>query len=861
MPVEGFDIQKCAAWRRGAPALVCTLGAFAVLLLALAFWTAWDAVEAEVALERQDGADGCWWAVSQPEEAPELPVRHLCVIALGGVPLRPTSLVREPSYLPNSAEQRIWFEDQAALYESLHALTRAPARLRDTDGAPVETSLRIRPADPSRTWPPLLPGLLVSLGLLGIGSLVMLRRPELPAARALFLFCHGAFYCLVISSVLAGSWVALNPAAARALYQVNLVGYALVGISLVQLMSWFPAAPFGNRLDAILRIGIAAIALPLLGLELAGHAFRASIQTMYAALGLTLVLMVRGLLRTKEPVQRLQMLWMLWGFSVPVLTLSCTSAPSLLFPGPADDTTETIFILSCIAGPIGIAVAIFKYRLLDIGLVIRRTLVGAVVVMAFLFIFNLGIAFFAGGLSPSTASTQSHLAPVLFTAVVFTFLLAPVQQVLLDNIDRFFFRNRFNNAQALSHLSSKLAEAHELENAARTALDDVSRAMEIERVVIALDPEIGSFPAWSRGGTRAPPDAHFWAGLRLAQGPVLRDAGVDSALSAWMAAERMDLLLPLRLRERPLGFMACSAPSGAALSVVDTTALANVAASLALAFGHALSFEALRVLNQQLEQRVQERTAELERARLQLYQAEKMSSVGLLAAGVAHELNTPLGAVVSSAEQLEQAIRPGESESIEQIARLSALCARAARRAADIVQNLRDFSRPSQKDPEIADLRDNIRSTMQILGPTLRRAKVELTLDLGEIPRIICFPALVNQVIANLALNAIQAMHSGGRLRIETTPGSGGGVSIAVEDDGPGIPAELRTRIFEPFFTTKGAAGGTGLGLALSFNIVKAHGGRIRVDERHAPGARFLVDLPPRIAPDEHPQTNEPGST
>ena len=692
--------------------------------------------------------------------------------------------------------------------------------------------------------------MLASLGLLLIGSVVILKRPRLPAARALFLFCHGALYCLVVSAVLAADWVALEPTVARWLYQINIVGMALVAISLVQLMSWFPEPPFGNRIDALLRHGIVVVAAPLLLAELFDLVFQATFIAMYLSMGVTLVLLIRGFLRSKGPVQRLQTRWMMWGFAVPALTLFITSAPALFFPSSGQDHSETIFIVSCIAGPVAIAVAVLKHRLMDIDVVIRRTLVGAVVVSAFLFAFHLAVAVFAGGVASPTVAGGSSFMPVFVTAVIFTFVLAPVQQLLFDNLDRLFFRNRHHHHQALAELVRKLARIQVGDQAAQTVIETVTRAMDTRCVVIAMDPDQGAGSIWSNHPVEVPRDAQFWSAIRSVQEPRLRETGQRDTthLDAWMATVGLDVVVAMRVQERFMGFLACSGPrDGKLLEIGDIRALHNLAASVALALSHARAFEALRLLNQQLEVRVEERTSELERTRIQLYQSEKMASVGLLAAGVAHELNTPLGAVLSSSQRLGEVLGQAEPEALPpQVGRLAALCAKAARRAADIVQNLRDFSRPSQKDPEIADLGASVTSTMLIMETTLRHAGITLELDLEDDLRLLCYPALVNQVIANLALNAVQAMEPGGTLRVSSARSDEGGALLTFQDTGPGIPAQVQNRIFEPFFTTKGAAGGTGLGLALTFNIVVEHGGTIQLDPSYTDGARFVVELPRR---------------
>ncbi len=225
-----------------------------------------------------------------------------------------------------------------------------------------------------------------------------------------------------------------------------------------------------------------------------------------------------------------------------------------------------------------------------------------------------------------------------------------------------------------------------------------------------------------------------------------------------------------------------------------------------------------------------------------------MASLGVLAAGVAHELNTPLGVVLSSADQLSLTVTElhGEGSRPE---RLAGLCLEGARRAAQIVADLRNFSRPEAQAVQPIDVHDCLASTLRLLAPTLGTRGITVEESYGELPLIEGFPALVNQTLTNLVLNSAAAMDAGGRIRISTAAVGDDKVQLVVEDDGPGIPLELRNRIFEPFFTTKAPGEGTGLGLSLCFTFIDQHGGRIWEEGRPGRGARFVVELPVKQDP------------
>jgi two-component system, NtrC family, sensor kinase len=228
--------------------------------------------------------------------------------------------------------------------------------------------------------------------------------------------------------------------------------------------------------------------------------------------------------------------------------------------------------------------------------------------------------------------------------------------------------------------------------------------------------------------------------------------------------------------------------------------------------------------------------AELER---RLVQADKLSSIGLLAAGVAHEVNTPLAVISTYAQMLAKQIS-GDTEKAPLLEKI----ARQTFRASEIVNSLLNFSRTSTTELVSTDLNKVVRETLTLIEHQLMKAHVEAKLSLDEkLPRIKGNAGKLQQVFLNLFLNARDAMESGGTLAIRTSC-TGGVVRITVADSGSGISPENLARIFDPFFTTKAAKKGTGLGLSVSYGIVKEHGGEIEVSSELGSGARFELSFP-----------------
>jgi two-component system, NtrC family, sensor kinase len=297
----------------------------------------------------------------------------------------------------------------------------------------------------------------------------------------------------------------------------------------------------------------------------------------------------------------------------------------------------------------------------------------------------------------------------------------------------------------------------------------------------------------------------------------------------------------------------------------------------------------LRQANEGLEKRVADRTRDLSAAlkrlqesEAQLVQSEKMSSLGQMVAGVAHEMNSPLAYVKNSiatardrmpdlrdaiqqAGRLLEILRSDSPDADDLQASFNALEARLAKLGAEhvledldaltkdglhgieqiveLVTNLRNFSRLDRSKVASFNVNEGVKATLLIAKPALRKVDVEQ--HLGEIPSITCSPSQVNQVLLNLVTNSAQAMDKPrGRITVSTREGSPGTVAIEVDDNGKGIPEESLPRIFDPFFTTKEVGKGTGLGLSIAYKIVKQHGGQIDVRSTLGIGTTVIVTLP-----------------
>ncbi|MEW5978417.1 MAG: ATP-binding protein [Acidobacteriota bacterium] len=313
-------------------------------------------------------------------------------------------------------------------------------------------------------------------------------------------------------------------------------------------------------------------------------------------------------------------------------------------------------------------------------------------------------------------------------------------------------------------------------------------------------------------------------------------------------------------------------------------AFANLAA---VAIDNARSYEEVRKLNAGLEDQVLERTQELRRkheelarayedlreTQLQLVRSEKMASLGLLVAGVAHEINTPLGAINSSSDTLRRGVAKlkslwvdlsvdGSAEDSVEVTRtlkvvedVSQATSEACRRIDQVVRALRAFARLDEEDFKQVDIHDGLEAAWAVIRGQYE-GRVDLVRKYGQVPLLKCRAAQLNQVFLNLLLNACQAIPNRGEISI-LTQARGGRLEIQVQDNGTGILPEHLPKIFDPGFTTRGVKFGTGLGLSIAYQIVKDHGGDIRVVSTPGEGATVTVDLPHQNAEQPDPRRTQ----
>jgi two-component system NtrC family sensor kinase len=352
---------------------------------------------------------------------------------------------------------------------------------------------------------------------------------------------------------------------------------------------------------------------------------------------------------------------------------------------------------------------------------------------------------------------------------------------------------------------------------------------------------------------------------------------------------RSFVVVPLRVREQVFGVLSVTAAEAGRFDQGDVDLLTAVASHVALAIDRAESFQTIEDLSRSLEDKVRVRTEQLrttneelrsayrdlQATQLQLIQREKMASVGQLVAGVAHELNNPIGFISSNVTTLGDFVRRLRAmlETYQEAALPEADRTRVAarrqelkidyaltyldamidgiREGADrtrkIVRDLRVFARTPDDVWQPVDLNEELESSLTLLSHLLKD-RITVRREYGPVGAVECVRSQIDQVFLNVLANAAQAIRGPGTITIETRR-QGPRAVIRIGDTGPGIPPEVLGRIFDPFFTTKPVGEGTGLGLSISYEIFTKHGGEIRAENRPEGGALFTLELPVARAP------------
>lgn len=414
-----------------------------------------------------------------------------------------------------------------------------------------------------------------------------------------------------------------------------------------------------------------------------------------------------------------------------------------------------------------------------------------------------------------------------------------------------------DDASALGRMLQHVVQGFNAVSGCLAVLDEVEPQQLVITAGVDLPPgALGSRIALGSGvlgSVAADGQPRLLAGAR--PGAVQRELGVPASSICW----------PMKIKSRLIGALSINRTAGSVAftqndvdrGVTFVTVLALLVDNASMRSQQQLRIDHLSKLNTEMLAI----NGELKATQAQLLQSEKMASIGQLAAGVAHEINNPIGYVYANFNTLSgyvtdllataraapgAATKPIDLDFLaEDLPDLLRETRDGLDRVTKIVRDLKDFSRVDTSDAwELADLMAGLESTLNIVQNEVKY-KATIERQLVALPEVCCRPSEINQVFMNLLVNAAQAIPERGVIRL-ASGFDDEQVWIEVADTGKGMTAEVRNRIFEPFYTTKPVGQGTGLGLSLSYTIMQKHHGRIDVDSEPGRGTRFRITLPRR---------------
>lgn len=751
-------------------------------------------------------------------------------------------------------------------------------------------------------------GAILTIGLLsfGTGILVVFLQPALRSARV---YC----WTTAIGGVFTTSATFLHDTGFPGWTRVYFLAEALFPAAFIHLGMVFPVDRLETRERRLLPIVPYAIAVVLGWLKLRGlyaeppdlTGLRANYVFIAASFVFFVVAAIAAYRENPDPSVRprlrVVMLGVVVGSILSFTTFLDNALGSGRIPMQLGVILAAFFFLAT-------AYAIAKHDLFDVDRVVRQGFIygtlSAIVVVTYA-----GVLLLPAAIAPDQAAVLRVPLGMTFVLIL-ALALDPLRRIVQDGVDRAFYRSRVNYRVAIDDLSEALTKLVELPEVVAHVTRVVVDALQVESASLALflSPELR--PAvWLRDAdghlTRSEGDDGLVAlGRELAEADRagradavahLVDPRLDDPKRQVLQRASATLALPLCVGEGTIGVLLLGARrSGKPFDFDDLGLLRTVAHQTAMALHNARAYEELAALTRELDARVRQRTdelhasndrlsaayGELQRTQAKLVHSEKMSSLGQLVAGVAHELNNPASFVYGSltnlteyVEAFVEVVRAYESVPIGDAAlqqrlaeirsrhrldylvveapELLRICAEGSERIKNIVADLRAFARPGGADRVPVDVCAGIESTLRLLQHRMSAGGITVTRDYRATPRVEAAAGELNQVWMNLLGNAADALDGVDHpaIRITVRPVALGvderrGVEVAIADNGRGIDARHLPRLFEPFFTTKAVGAGTGLGLSIAYGAVKDHGGEITVTSVPGAGATFTVRLP-----------------
>ncbi|HVY54948.1 MAG TPA: ATP-binding protein [Thermodesulfobacteriota bacterium] len=701
-------------------------------------------------------------------------------------------------------------------------------------------------------------GIIYVIGIvfLVIGVMVLQMKPNLRASKAFFLFC--ASICVWFT----GSFDA------QAVYmfdQLTFFAWIFSPLFGIYLMFIFPSDSklrgITHNLASIVFLFISAMLFVLQFIFFYTYDAWKYVNTaswLYVVLS-TMIFPISSLVTYMKPSSTLEkqraqiiLLGCIFGLLVPASAVACITVFKISLP-------YNLMALPVIIFPVSIAYAIVKHKLFDIDVIIEKALtyglltgaVGGVFALTVLG-FNVAFAKYGGWKNPA------------FFVILSGFLviaLNPLKNRIQDLVDLTFFRKKYDYRGTVEEVSYAMTSLLSLEKIVDKIIVIVESTMFSNPVsVFIYNQDLGAYERYFKEGeVRSSPEASLeednilvqqlnFHGSEIFKEDLIADEKyIHNSQRLTSEFERLNssLIIPLFFKKQLIGFIALGEKkSGLSYTSRDVNLLRLLANQSAIAIENALAFKLVEDYAKKLEKT----NKELKDTQAQLVHAEKMSAIGQLAAGVAHEIRNPLNIIEGARYYISTYMM--DKENAEVVGEYLEYIKHEIDRTNRLIDSLLKFSKAEPPYFERVNINSVLENVVILVRKQLSDNKIALTLRLDEtLPEIMADPNQLWQVFINIILNAVQAMPKGGDLTVETSnrweefsSGDSDHIYIHFRDTGVGIEKEDINKIFDPFFTKKDM--GTGLGLSIAYTIIEKHQGRIIVESEKGSGTIFTIELP-----------------